>query len=119
MRQTLPLVLAAALGWSASTQFSRIGAFPSHMEERSFDLPLDVDSNGAPKGRKEVAETRTHIVVPDFYGRLVAVTQDGGRALLWYADTAGTVRNVVTDASTVPLTVEQRPASAMITRVTR
>jgi hypothetical protein len=120
MRQSLPLLFAAAaLGWSASTQFPLIGAFPSHVEERRFDLPLDVDSNGVPKARKEVAESRTHIVVPDFYGRLVAVTQDGGRALLWYSDSEGAVRNVVADASAVGLVVEQRPASSIITRVSR
>jgi hypothetical protein len=120
MRSTVPwLLAAAALGWGASAQVSRIGAFPSHQEDSHFDLPLEVDSSGAPRGKSEVRDVRQHIVVPDFYGRLVAVTQDGGRALLWFQGENGVVRNVVTDASSVPLAIEQRAATGIISRVAR
>lgn len=121
MRYAVPLLFAAAaLGWSASTQVSRIGAFVSHTEQVRFDLPIDVDSNGKPRSTQELSEVRQHLVVPDFYGRLVSVTQYEARAVLWYQDGDGMVRNVVVEGVTLtPFAIEQRAASRVTSKVTR
>lgn len=110
----------AALAASPQAQRVDIGALYSHRAELRYDLPIEVDPNGKPRGPKEFIEARSHLAVPDFYGHFVGVTQEGAKAILWYADAGGTIRNVVIDgAGSVPLAIEQRETSHVTMRVAR
>jgi hypothetical protein len=51
--------------------------------------------------------SRTQILVPVDYGRLVAITQSAGAAVFWYESQDGTVRNVAINA-TGPVVINRK-----------
>lgn len=110
MKTRLFLVLAAgvALGLFARSAPARvaieglIGLFPSYTVQEEYEISVGVDSLG--NHRKEVRqqEIRHHLNLPEHYGRLVEITQNGSNTIFWFSDNAGLIRNaVVPNADTV------------------
>lgn len=103
MRTRLFFVLAAgvALGVFATSAPARvaieglIGLFPSYTVQEEYEISVGVDSLG--NHRKEVRqrEIRHHLNLPEHYGRLIEITQNGVNTILWFKDNEGLIRNAV------------------------
>ena len=104
-------VLVGGLLFSTSAQdvAARIlGARFSHDSLESYEMSVGVTSQGDPKRPTRLEDVREHINIPDHYGSLRQVTSDGDRAVLWFVDQGGVVRNVVIPESSTRLVRVER-----------
>ena len=93
--------IVASSGWAQEglRELSRnvIGAFYSKNISAFYDMSIELDGTGKPKAPRRIKEDRQLFAVADYYGKLVEITQHGDRAVFWYEDHAGEIRNVVFD----------------------
>jgi len=100
----LSLVLLAGLGLgllvsgavaSDGTSTGVLGSYLSHRLEERYDISVGVTKSGTPFREDREIRYREVVVVPDHFGEFVNVTGDGTRAILWFRDSGGALRNVV------------------------
>lgn len=117
MRRTTVVAVAgllvgggAAAGLAAEDALRGVGLLPSHGSEQHYYMSTGIAPSGRPSSAQALTERRTHIVVPEHYGDLFQITQDGKDAVLWYRGEDGSIRNaVLSGASVNAYQVERRP----------
>ncbi|MFN0241619.1 MAG: hypothetical protein ACKVWV_01890 [Planctomycetota bacterium] len=117
----IALIAGSAIGYAAQPVVSAaFGLVYSYAGEVRYELPIDVDTAGIPKGSEQLTETRRVFAVPNFYGDLAGVTQQDERSILWYVDAGGTVRNVmIENAGGASYAIEKRAASRVSVKASR
>lgn len=89
----LVAVAFAALAFAGETP-DWFGAAKSHRSIERFDMSVGVTAGQTARRPVQFEEVREVYAVPSHYGTLVSVTGDTKRAVLWYSDGSGNLRNV-------------------------
>lgn len=99
------IVLGIFSGWlvwgggAAAVAQSITGAWDSHIVQESYRISIGVDAIGKPRKDEKVDEIRTHYNLPQHYGNLIGVTGHDDKAVFWYQDSAGVIRNSIFPAA--------------------
>ena len=110
------------IGQEEQIQFAdpTLGAFYSRDIWAFYDIPIEVDGAGNLRGKQRVRDTRSLFAVPKFFGELIDITQHGDRAVFWYRDKHGEIRNVVIDkVDSRAMRIEQRAVEKLRFEVVR
>jgi len=92
-------LVAGAVAASAVAQENgsggALGVIPSHEVREDFEMSVGVTAGDRPRRESRIVQHRLQVNLPQHYGALISVTQEGARTVLWYRDEADTVRNAV------------------------
>ena len=95
--------VAGGLDWSrnaeAYQQKSFSGSVSTGRTQVNFSMPAGYTVKGALGSPRIFSETREHRFVPDTYGSVLAITAHEDDAVLWFKDSAGSIRNVTLPAA--------------------
>ena len=105
----------AAAGLAADPAQGGFGVRRSHTEETSFYMSVGLSTSGRPSLQQNLVETRVSVIVPEHYGDLFQITQDGRDSILWYRASDGSIANaVLTNATGVPYQIIRRPTERIV-----
>jgi hypothetical protein len=91
------LVVGAAAGIAADRFIH--GAFVSHWLTDEFRMSTGVTAAGNPDRARKFKLSREVINVPEHYGKLVTINEQGNRTVFWFQSTNGRVRNVIVEGT--------------------
>jgi hypothetical protein len=104
MKMCATLLLALGVGLAAGLAFGQTSheqSFPgvvvSHRNLERFDMSVGITGNRNPARPTRLYTSRFQMNVPAFYGRILGMTGDARRTILWYVSEDETIRNVVLD----------------------
>jgi len=104
MKKFAALVLALGMGLAAGLAFAQTedeptfpGVAVSHKNIEKFDMTTGITGTRRPALPTRLWTWREQLNVPDYYGQLFNLTGDATKAILWYADRDGVVRNVIVE----------------------
>ena len=110
-------LLVGALAAAGLAAVAVVGVSPrrSHTEETSFYMSVGLSTSGRPSLPQNIVETRVSVIVPEHYGDLFQITQDGKNSILWYRASDGSISNaIVTNSSSVPYQIIRRPTDRIV-----
>src|SRR5262245_25960811 len=93
LTSALVAVAFAAGAWAGEPP-DWFGAAKSHRSLERFDMSVGVTAGQSARRPMQFEEVREVYAVPSHYGTVVSVTGDTKRAVLWYSDGSGILRNV-------------------------
>ncbi|MGE3167071.1 MAG: hypothetical protein AB7O52_19365 [Planctomycetota bacterium] len=98
------LVLTAAMLGGGVVLFAQDVFEPSHLlyshrQTEAYEMSIGVTGQGSPAKDRRVEEVREVLLLPDFYGPLLAVQPSGTSTVFWFQDSHGVIRNTIVERS--------------------
>ena len=76
-----------------------LGVRYSHSDIETYEMPVGVTHVGALKRPVKLEDLREQLNYPELYGQLIQITGSGDRAVLWFQNPDGAIRNMVVDGA--------------------
>ena len=95
-----------------------LGIYWSHFTDDKYDLSVGMTATAQPRLPDRFVEPREHLIVPNHYGDLFQITQNGNDSIFWYRSNDGSVRNaVVANATTKAFQIDRGPVGRLEIKV--
>lgn len=101
------LVLVSANRDEQSSSTAEVGFLISHEMTERYKISTGMTVGGRPGSAKLFSEHRDVFKLPQYYGNLIGVTGSASKAVFWFQDGDGVIRNaVIQDATSRGVRIE-------------